>query len=107
LPVHTITYYQSTRFFTPTNCTVFVLPEDGRLVSKHVGDGPLIFVLIKTAHVVGVIKDVLWYKNAQYICATLKYIRCYAAFNEDLIIKNQKHEDIYHGSAPYSKRTPF
>ena len=30
----------------------FVLPEDGTLVPKHGGDVPLIFVLIKTVHLV-------------------------------------------------------
>jgi len=33
-------------------------------VPKHVGNGPLIFVLIKAVHLVGVTDSVLWYKNA-------------------------------------------
>jgi hypothetical protein len=36
----------------------FVLPEDGTLMSKHVGDAHLMFVLIKT-YLVGIINSVL------------------------------------------------
>jgi hypothetical protein len=37
----------------------FVLPEDVTLVPKHIGDAPLILVLIKTVHLVGVINSIL------------------------------------------------
>ena len=37
----------------------FVLPEDGTHVPKHVGDAPLIFVLINAVYLVGVINYVL------------------------------------------------
>jgi len=56
---------------------------------KHVGDVPLIFVLIKIARAGGVIKDLLWQKKCT-ISANLKYIRAYVACNEDPIIINQK-----------------
>jgi hypothetical protein len=36
----------------------FVLPEDGTLVPKLVGDAQLICILIKTVHLFGVINDV-------------------------------------------------
>jgi len=35
-------------------CTIF--PEDGTLVPKHAGNASLVFVLIKTVQLVGVIK---------------------------------------------------
>ena len=36
-----------------------VLPQDGTLVLKHVGDAPLIFVLIRTVYLLGVTNGVL------------------------------------------------
>ena len=42
----------------------FGLPEDGKLVLKHVGDVSLICVLLKTVHLVHVVNGVLWYKKA-------------------------------------------
>jgi hypothetical protein len=44
---------------------VFRSLEEHRLVHRHVGDAPLIFVLIKTMLVFGVINVVFWYKNAR------------------------------------------
>jgi hypothetical protein len=36
-----------------------LLPQDGTLVPKHVGDAPLMFVLIRTVYLFGVTNGVL------------------------------------------------
>jgi len=43
----------------------FVLPKNGTLVTKHFGDDPLICILIKIVHLLGVINGVLGYKTAR------------------------------------------
>jgi hypothetical protein len=49
------------RGFGPVVRQTTKLNEDGTLMPKHIGDAPLIFILIKrkTTHLVGLINDVL------------------------------------------------
>jgi hypothetical protein len=43
----------------------FVLPKNGTLVPKHFGDAPLICILIKIVHLLGVTNGVLACKTAR------------------------------------------
>jgi hypothetical protein len=52
----------SDSFFKKCN---FVLPEDGTIVPKHVGDASLMLLLIGNVHVFGVTNGALCYGNAR------------------------------------------